>query len=72
MTHTVKLERLDGTPAHPPSFKAAVPNWSAGETISFGPGKMLRVVDVLPAQGGDGPPVLVVQAVSERASSAEL
>ena len=29
MTHTFKLERLDGTPADPPTLKAAVPNWSA-------------------------------------------
>jgi hypothetical protein len=28
-----KLEREDGTPADPPTFKIAVPNWRPGDTI---------------------------------------
>jgi hypothetical protein len=66
-----KLEREDGTPADPPTLKVAVPNWSAGDTIPLGRDKMLRVVDVRPAASDDDDPVLVVQDVAERASSAE-
>lgn len=47
MTHTFKLERPDGTPADPPSFKAAVPKWRAGDTIHLGRGRTLRVVGIV-------------------------
>jgi hypothetical protein len=30
MTFTVRLEQADGTPADPPTLKAAVPVWRAG------------------------------------------
>ena len=43
---TYKLELEDGTPADPPTFTAAVPNWKAGDTIPLGPGRMFRVVEV--------------------------
>ena len=43
---TFKLELEDGTPADPPTFTAAVPNWKAGDTIPLGPGRSLRVVAV--------------------------
>jgi hypothetical protein len=33
---TFKLEREDGTPADPPTLKAAVPNWRPGDTIRRG------------------------------------
>ena len=33
-----KLELEDGTPADPPTFTAAVPNWRAGDTIRSGLG----------------------------------
>jgi hypothetical protein len=33
---TFKLELEDGTPAEPPILQSAVPNWSAGDTISLG------------------------------------
>ena len=41
---TFRLEQEDGTPADPPTFQAAVPNWSAGDTIPLGRGKTLRVI----------------------------
>ena len=41
---TFKLE--DGTPADPPTFTAAVPNWRAGDEIPLGAGRSLRVVEV--------------------------
>jgi hypothetical protein len=33
MTHTFKLERLDGTLADPPSFKTTILVWNPGDTI---------------------------------------
>lgn len=38
----------DGTPADPPTFTAAVPNWKPGDTIPLGPEGSYRVVDVRP------------------------
>ena len=49
----------DGTPADPPTFTAAVPNWKPGDTIPLGPGKSLRVVRVRPHATLSG--VLVVE-----------
>jgi len=43
---TFKLELEDGTPADPATLTAAVPNWSAGDTIPLGPGRSLRVIEV--------------------------
>jgi hypothetical protein len=59
-----KLEREDGTPADPPTLTAAVPNWSPGDTIPLGRGRMLRVVEIRPASGDDDEPVLVVEDVA--------
>jgi hypothetical protein len=70
MTHTFRLERLDGTPADPPRLSTAVPNWGTGDTIPLGPSRMLRVVR-LRDDDADQPPVLVVEDVAERASSRE-
>jgi hypothetical protein len=36
MTHTFKLERLDGTPANPPSFETTVLVWAPGDQIPLG------------------------------------
>jgi hypothetical protein len=65
-----ELEHEDGTPADPPTFRAAVPNWRPGDTIALGPGRVLRVVDVRD-DDADQPPVLVVEDVSESATSGE-
>jgi hypothetical protein len=35
MTHTFKLERLDGTPADRPSFKTSVLVWNPGDRIRW-------------------------------------
>ena len=59
-----KLELEDGRPADPPTLKAAVPNWSAGDTIPLGRDKMLRVLEIRPASGDDDEPVLVVEDVA--------
>jgi hypothetical protein len=36
---TYRLEHEDGTPADPPTFRTAVPNWQAGDTIPLGAGR---------------------------------
>jgi hypothetical protein len=36
---TYRLEHQDGTPADPPTLKAAVPNWRAGDIIPLGAGR---------------------------------
>lgn len=46
MTHTFKLERLDGTPADPPSFKTTVLVWNPGDTIPILAGRTLQVVRI--------------------------
>jgi hypothetical protein len=58
MTFTFKLERLDGTPAEPPSFKTTVLVWQPGDTIPLG-NTTLQVVRVRD-EDADQPPVLVV------------
>jgi hypothetical protein len=57
-----KLEQRDGTPADPPTFKSAVPNWSPGDSIPLGGSRTLRVIAVRPGQQPDDDPVLVVEA----------
>jgi hypothetical protein len=48
------------TPADPPTLKAAVPNWQAGDVIALGSGRALRVVDTRLREDSDGEPVLVL------------
>jgi hypothetical protein len=71
MTHTFKLERLDGTPANPPIFKTTVLRWEPGDQFPLSAKRTLQVVRVRD-DDADQAPVLVVQDVAERASSAEL
>jgi hypothetical protein len=59
MTVTFKLERADGTPAEPPSFRTSVYVWRPGDTIPLGAKRTLRVVRVRD-DDADQPPVLVV------------
>jgi hypothetical protein len=66
VTHTFKLERLDGTPADPPSFKTTVLVWQPGDRIPLG-SRTLQVVRVRDGGGGELP-VLVVADLVERAS----
>ena len=60
MAFTFRLELEDGTPADPPTFSAAVPNWKAGDTMPLGRGRMLRVVRIRD-DDADQPPVLIVE-----------
>ena len=60
MAFQFRLEHDDGTPADPPTLKAAVPDWRAGDTIALGPGLTLRVVATRVEEGSDGDPVSVL------------
>jgi hypothetical protein len=61
MTHTFKLERIDGTPADPPSFKTTVSAWKPGDTIPLSAGRTLQVVRV---RDDADAPVLVVDELT--------
>jgi hypothetical protein len=63
MPFTFTLEHEDGSPADPPTFASAVPNWSPGDTIPLGGNRSLRVVEVRDGLEPDDDPVLVVEAV---------
>jgi hypothetical protein len=56
-----KLERADGTPADPPTFKTAVPTWHRGDTIPLGKDRVLRVIDMRGGETPDDDAVLVVE-----------
>jgi hypothetical protein len=60
MAYTFKLERLDGMPADPPSYRTTVYRWSAGDRIPIKPGRTLQVVRVRD-DDADQAPVLVVE-----------
>jgi hypothetical protein len=60
MAVTFKLERTDGTPAEPPSFRTDVYAWAPGDRIEM-PGGALKVVRVRAEEDPDLPPVLVVR-----------
>jgi hypothetical protein len=64
MAFVYRLEQEDGSPADPPTFKTAPPNWSAGDTIPLGR-KTLRVVAIRD-DDADQPPALVVEDCPEQ------
>ena len=65
-----RLQHPDGTAADPLTITVAVPNMRPGDTIPLGKSRTLRVVRVRD-DDADRPPVLVVEDMAERASSAE-
>ena len=58
-----KLERTDGTPADPPTYRTGVYAWRSGDTIPLGATRTLRVVEVR-RDDPDEPAVLVVEDVA--------
>ena len=67
MAFLCRLEHEDGTPADPPTFRTAVPNWRPGDVIPL-PHRSLRVVAVRD-DDVDQPPRLVVEDVSGAATN---
>jgi hypothetical protein len=63
MAFLYRLEDEDGSPVEPHTFKTAVPNWKAGDSIYVGR-KTLRVVAVRD-HDADQPPTLVVRDTAE-------
>ena len=64
-----KLERTDGTPADPPTYRTGVYAWRPGDTIPMGATRTLRVIEVRRGDRED-PPVLVVEDMPGSATSA--
>ena len=56
-----KLERTDGTPADPATYRTGVYAWRPGDTIPLNADRTLRVVEI--RRVADGEPVLVVEDV---------
>jgi hypothetical protein len=54
MAFAYRLEHEDGTPAEPPTFRSAVPNWHAGDVIPL-VHRSLRVVEVRDADADQAP-----------------
>ncbi|MGH3081669.1 MAG: hypothetical protein ACRDNH_11125 [Gaiellaceae bacterium] len=69
MTFSFRLQRSDGSPADPPTFRSTVLSWQQGDTIPLGAGRTLRVVGVRD-DDADQPPVLVVEDLPGSAASA--
>jgi hypothetical protein len=67
MAFTYRLEKEDGTPADPPTFKTAVPNWNPGDTIPLGNDRTLRVIAT--RDDGDDAVLVVEDAESDEAPS---
>ena len=67
MAFMFRLEQEDGSPADPPTFKTALPNWTAGDTIPLGR-RTLRVVAIRD-DDADQAPALVVEDLSKSGTS---
>jgi hypothetical protein len=60
MTYHFRLERSNGSPADPPTFRSSELNWRKGDTIFLNRRRTLRVLGVRD-DDADQPPVLVVE-----------
>ena len=69
MTYSFRLQRTDGSPAHPPTYRSTVLNWRQGDTIPLGANRTLRVRGVRD-DDADQPPVLIVEDMPQSGSSA--
>jgi hypothetical protein len=69
MTYSFRLQRTDGSPADPPTYRSSVLTWRQGDTIPVSRDRTLRVLGVRD-EDADQPPVLVVEDMPERAASA--
>jgi hypothetical protein len=64
VTYHFKLEKPDGTPADPPTFRSLILDWRVGDTIPIHRDRTLRVVGIV-AAADDDDPVLIVEDRSE-------
>ena len=63
------LQRTDGTPADPPTYRSSVLVWKQGDQIPLNAERTLRVLG-LRDDDADQPPVLVVEDMPGTGSSA--
>ena len=64
-----RLQRTDGTPADPPTYRSTVLSWRQGDMIPLSADRTLRVLGVR-EDDADQPPVLVVEDLPRSATSA--
>jgi hypothetical protein len=64
-----RLQRTDGTPADPPTYRSSVLVWKQGDQIPLNAERTLRVLGVRD-DDADQPPVLVVEDMPGSGSSA--
>jgi hypothetical protein len=64
-----RLQRTDGSPADPPTYRSSVLSWRQGDEIPLNAERTLRVLGVR-ADDADQPPVLVVEDLPGSATSA--
>jgi hypothetical protein len=68
MTYHFRLQRADGTPADPPTYRSTVLAWRQGDTIPLTADRTLRVLGVRD-DDADQPPTLVVEDMPGSATS---
>jgi hypothetical protein len=62
-----RLERTDGSPADPPTYRSSTLVWRQGDVIPLGRDRRLRVLGVRD-DDADQPPVLVVEDMPRAAT----
>jgi hypothetical protein len=68
MRYHFRLQRTDGQPADPPTYRSTVLACRQGDTIPLGPGRSLRVLGVRD-DDADQLPILVVEDLPGSATS---
>jgi hypothetical protein len=69
MTYHFRLQRTDGSPADPPTYRSTVLTWRQGDTIPLTAERTLRVLGVRD-DDADKPPALVVDDMPGSGTSA--
>jgi hypothetical protein len=64
-----RLQRTDGSPADPPTYRSSTLSWNQGDTIPLTAERTLRVLGVRD-DDADQPPALVVENLPGTATSA--
>jgi hypothetical protein len=64
-----RLQRTDGSPFDPPTYRCSTLSWHQGDTIMLTPGRTLRVLGKRD-DDADQPPALVVEDLPGSATSA--
>ena len=65
-----RLQRTDGSPFDPPTYRCSTLSWRQGDTIMLTPDRTLRVLGVRD-DDADQPPALVVEDLPDWAMSSD-